>query len=394
MAVTLAVTSAWAQDLPAPKDDPARGAAFEAYDAGKMVEALPQLEALAAKYPTDIVIKERWAFSTLLYAATLNDPEQRKKARVRARAIALEAQKLGDNSQLLMSALEVPEDGSEGLFSKTPEVDAAMRSAEANFARGEYDKARDGYIQVLLLEPTNYDAALFVGDVYFRQHVQGSAGEWFARAVQIDPNREAAYRYWADSLLAFGKNTEAWLKFIDAIVAELCRQSAWDGAQKWAHLNKTELHLLRLEDKAQVRRQDDRNINITLDNSAFAKKNDLNGLAWTSYGLTRVLWQGDRFKKEFPNEPKYRRTMKEEVDCLHSMLAVLKEQKHFDKKKAGLPPSLLELIKIDDAGLLEPFVLISRADNDIAQDYPAYRDANREKVRVYLDTFVVPAPSQ
>jgi hypothetical protein len=91
MAVTLVVTSAWAQDPPASKDDPARGAAFEAYDAGKMVEAMPQLEALAAKYPTDIVIRERWAFSTLLYAATLNDPEQRKKARVRARAVALEA---------------------------------------------------------------------------------------------------------------------------------------------------------------------------------------------------------------------------------------------------------------------------------------------------------------
>ena len=103
-----------------------------------------------------------------------------------------------------------------------------------------------------------------------------------------------------------------------------------------------------------------------------------------------MLWQGDRFKKEFPNEPKYRRTMKEEVDCLHTMLAILKEQKHFDKQKTSLPPSLLELLKIDDAGLLEPFVLISRADNDIAQDYPAYSEVNREKVRVYLDTFVVP----
>lgn len=99
-------------------------------------------------------------------------------------------------------------------------------------------------IQVLLLEPTNYDAALFIGDVYFKQHVQGSAGEWFARAIQIDPNRETAYRYWADSLLALGRNNEARLKFIDAIVAEPSRQRAWDGAQKWAHLNKTELHLL------------------------------------------------------------------------------------------------------------------------------------------------------
>jgi hypothetical protein len=48
------------------------------------------------------------------------------------------------------------------------------------------------------------------------------------------------------------------------------------------------------------------------------------------------------------------------------------------------------LANIQKAGFLEPFVLLNRADDGIAQDYPAYRDANREKVRRYLDEFVVP----
>jgi hypothetical protein len=34
--------------------------------------------------------------------------------------------------------------------------------------------------------------------------------------------------------------------------------------------------------------------------------------------------------------------------------------------------------------------LLNRADSGIAQDYPAYRAANRENVRRYLDEFVVP----
>jgi hypothetical protein len=42
------------------------------------------------------------------------------------------------------------------------------------------------------------------------------------------------------------------------------------------------------------------------------------------------------------------------------------------------------------AGLLEPFVLLNRADNDITQDYNDYRAANRDKLRRYLDEFVVP----
>jgi hypothetical protein len=51
------------------------------------------------------------------------------------------------------------------------------------------------------------------------------------------------------------------------------------------------------------------------------------------------------------------------------------------------------MVKIQDAGFMEPFVLLNRADNDIAQDYPAYRAANRDKVRTYLDAFVIPKAS-
>lgn len=38
-----------------------------------------------------------------------------------------------------------------------------MKGAEAEFVRGNYDKAREGYIRALLLDPNNYEAALFTG---------------------------------------------------------------------------------------------------------------------------------------------------------------------------------------------------------------------------------------
>lgn len=372
------------------KDNPQRREAFGLFEQGKMVEAMPLLEALSAKYPSDIVVRERWAFATLLYSGTIANPEQRKKARIRARKIALEAQKLGDNSPLLQTVLEVPEDGSEPAFSNQKEVDEAMKAAEADFARGDYDKARDGYIRAMLLEPNNYDAALFTGDVYFKQHVQGSAGEWFARAVQIDPDRETAYRYWGDALMALGKNEEARVKFIEAIVAEPYNRRPWQGAQKWAHENKAELHLLKLQDKSQVTVKDEGHINLTLDDSTLKKKNDPNSMAWLVYGMNRAAWRGDRFEKEFPDEPQYRHTMREEADSLDLMVKVLKEQKDYAKKMKELDPGLLEVIQIDEAGLLEPYVLLNRADTEISRDYPAYRAANREKIRAYLDQFVVP----
>jgi hypothetical protein len=72
------------------------------------------------------------------------------------------------------------------------------------------------------------------------------------------------------------------------------------------------------------------------------------------------------------------------------MIAVLKEQKDYKKHSKDLDPSVQSLIKIEEAGFLDPFVLINRADAGIAQDYVAYRAANRDNIRRYLDEFLVP----
>lgn len=373
------------------KEDPARQHAMELYSQGKFVAAMPLFEALVADHPSDVVVREGWAWCLFQYAGTLPDPQQRKSVRARARKIAVEAKALGDNSQLLQLMLEQPEDGgSEVAFSDSKEVDTAMKAAEADFSRGELDKAREGYMRALLMDPNNYDAALFIGDVYFKQHTYGSAGEWFARAIEIDPNRETAYRYWGDALVAMGKEDEARSKFIDGIVADPYTRRSWTGLQNWLQRNKVELNNVRLKEGAAVTQKDEKNISITIDDSTFKKKDDPNGLAWMTYGMSRASWQGDRFKKEFPNEPKYRRTLKEESDSLGVMITVLKEQKDYQKKLKDLDPSLQSLIKIQEAGFLDPFVLLNRADAEIAQDYQPYRAANRDKIRRYLDEFVVP----
>lgn len=373
------------------KEDPARQHAIELYRQGKFVAAMPLFEALAADHPSDVVVREAWAWCVFEYAGTLPDLQQRKKARARARKIAVEAKNLGDNSQLLQLMLEQPEDGgSEEAFSDSKEVDAAMKTAEADFSRGELDKARAGYMRALLMDPNNYNAALFIGDVYFKQHVYGSAGEWFARAIEIDPNRETAYRYWGDTLVAMGKENEARSKFIDGIIADPYTRRSWTGLQNWLQRNKVVLNNVRLKDGAAVTQKDEKNISITIDDSSFKKKDDPNGVAWMTYGISRASWQGDQFKKEFPNEPKYRRTLKEESGSLSVMITVLKEQKDYQKKLKDLDPSLQSLIKIQEAGFLDPFVLLNRADTGIAQDYPTYRAANRDKIRSYLDEFVVP----
>jgi len=378
----------WAQTTEkATKGDVDRSQAEDLYQQGKFVDAMPLFEKLVADHPTDLVVHERWGWCMFQYASTLSDPEQRKKVRARARAIAVEAKGLGDTSALLQVMLDLPEDGSDPKFSDRKEVDEVMREAEAHYARGELDHAREGYLRALMLDPTNYEAALFIGDVYFKQHLNGSAGEWFARAIQIDANRETAYRYWGDALVAMDRDDDARAKYIEAIIAEPFNNRPWQALGAWAQRHKVSLNYVRLKDRVTVKIDDNKNVTMTLDNTL---PKDANLTAWTTYGIGRAGWHTEKFEKEFPNVPRSRRTLQEEVHALGLMITVLKELKEYEKTRKDLDPAIQSVIKIQELGFLEPFILINRADKDIAQDYEPYRAVNRDTIRRYLDEFVVP----
>jgi tetratricopeptide (TPR) repeat protein len=371
-----------------PTDDPERQHAIDLFNSGKFVEAMPLFEKLAVDYDKDSVIKEGWAFSMMAYATTLTDAGLRKKARSRARALALQAQKLGDNSAMVQLLLQIPEDGSEPTFSHRRDVDDAMKAAEADFARGDLEKAREGYLHALLLEPNDYEAALFIGDTYFKQKTYGSSGEWFARAIQIDPNRETAYRYWGDALWAMGKSADAREKYINAIIAEPYTQVSWTGLNQWSQRTKVPLNWVRLQDKGRFV-STSAGTRLTLDPNFHTE--DPMFKPWLIYYGQRLEWQKKKFKEQFPNEPQYRRTASEEADSLRLMVVALRQPNILTSE---IDPSLAMLMKVNDAGFLSPFALLNRADKEIAKDYIPYRDAHRELVYRYFDEFVVPKAPQ
>jgi tetratricopeptide (TPR) repeat protein len=372
-------------------DDPETAAlrkqALELYHAGKFVEAMPLLEKLSGKNPQDFVVKEHWAYSILEYSATLGNPDERKRQRIHARELALEAQNLGDKSDLMQILLAIPPDGSEPKFSERKDVDDAMRSAEASFARGNYDSARAGYQRVLELDPKNYEAALFIGDAYFKEKIYDRAGEWFQRAIDINPDKETAYRYWGDALAMAGKSSEARQKYINAVIAEPYNRASWAALRTWTDRTNQRFNAIILENKSSAKKASDKA--ISLDEHSLAEQSP-EAAGWAAYEKTRQSWKQDRFKKEYPSEPNYRHSLREETEALDAMVAVLAPEAASMKKAEKLDPSLLALIRIDHDGLLEPFVLLNRADPEIAKDYPAYRKAHREKLYQYVDEVVLP----
>jgi tetratricopeptide (TPR) repeat protein len=365
---------------------------------GRFVDALPVLEKLHAEKPSDVAVLESLSFATLAHAATIGDPAGRKEERAKARKLAEEAKAAGDSSNMLKTLLEVPEDGSETTFSSNVAVQSAMQEGEAAFAKGDFDGALSAYSRALALDPNVYDAAVFSGDVYFKKGDHVRAGEWFLRAIQIDPNRETAYRYWGDDLVAQDRMSDAKEKFISAIVAQPYLRISWMGLSQWAPKQKMLLGHPRIDPPGKVedKGKDDKGRNqttITLDPSMMnpsAKKDGTN--AWFIYTLSKAVWHGDRFQKEFPNEKEYRHSLAEEVDGFQMVVGQVKEGLK-KKEIKQLDSALATLVKLADEELLEAFVLISRPEQGIAKDYPAYRDAHREKIRKYITEWIIhPAP--
>jgi len=372
-------------------DDPTRKEAFSLFEQHKMLEAVPLLEKVVNKYPEDAIAHERLGVALVSRASGWSEPERRKVDRYRARRELIIARDLGSKSPLSNVLLEdIPEDGSDSPFSSKAEVDAAMKRGEAAFANGDWNTALKEYTLAFDLDPKLYLAALDLGDTYFRMKQTDKAGEWFARAIQIEPNQETAYRYWGDALMAASRMKEARMKFIGALVAWPYKQVVWDGLNHWVQTNNLQYKNVKMQLPKGPTVDEKGNVNISIDPATLGKPGSA---AWMSYSMERALWPKEKFQKEFPQETTYRHTLKEEVAALSSVATVYHELAEADAK-AGKPaqtdPQLDLLSKLKKDGMLEAFVLILHPDQGIAGDFAAYQAAHRDKLLEFLDKYMVP----
>ncbi|HEV2699999.1 MAG TPA: tetratricopeptide repeat protein [Steroidobacteraceae bacterium] len=372
-------------------DDPDRQQAFQLYRQHKLPEAVPLLETVVSRYPTDTAAHEALGVALVSLAATEKDDAKAQSDRVQARRELLRAKELGDTSELSRVLLaEVPEKGERTRPSAQPEVDAALRDGEADFARADWSNAIAAYSRAWELDPSRQITAVYLGDAYFRTKDMDRAGEWFAKAVQIDPNVEVPYRYWGDALLAQGKMREARAKYIEGIVADPYRPTSMVGLHNWLAANELSLRKPPVELPAvpQVDAQPEKNgkVSVTIDPAMFGKGSA--GAVWLTYFIERSEWRQHKFQSEFPGEKSYRHSLKEETAAMTLAIAVYRELSA--KGPGNGDESLERLGKLGDEGMLEPFVLLAHADAQLAQDYPAYRGAHRDKLIGYLEEYVVP----
>jgi tetratricopeptide (TPR) repeat protein len=394
--VLLALLASAAIQTPAQNPDDfqtERARAIQLINQSKFDEALPVFERLAASSQADGQVMYGLGVALLRTSDKIKDEEAQRKARQRGREALVRAQQMGvTDAHLAMLIKSVRPSGALAGVSDNKEANEAMRAAGEAFVAKDYQKAVSEYERAARLDPTLYEAALYTGNTYYNLKDWAKAGEWFARAIAIDPEKETAHRYWADALMYSGKQEEARDKFFEAIIQDPYSELTWRGLGNWAEMNKVTLAHPKIDIPTSVSSPANGNINITIDEKALKGDDKDGSSAWMMYGLSRAAWVtgkdgkvSENFAKAYPNEKTYRHSLAEEVDALRMVIDVVKE----GKKVKQLEPSLAKLVKLGEAGLLEPYVLFARADRGIAQDFAEYRKANRDKLRRYLLEYVV-----
>lgn len=180
---------------------------------------------------------------------------------------------------------------------------------------------------------------------------------------------------------------------IQAVVAEPYNPITWRGLDQWARSNQLPLNNIHINaPQNSVSQTDEKHINVTVN----PKDSTDASAVWLAYSLSRARWRSE-FKKHFPEESEYRHSLPEEAEALTLAAKVCQELIESNAKKShksSLPtdPDLRLLLKLDQAKMIEPYVLLSAADEGISRDYGAYRDKNRSTLETYLSDFVVPPP--
>lgn len=368
-----------------------RHKAMELFAQGHRLEALPLLEELSQKNPKDQEVAVALAASLVDHAATLSDPQAAAKERLRARDLLEKSESTSPLAENLLQLLrQMPESGAIH-FSDNPAADEAMRAGEAAFSLRNFDEAIKDYSKALEIEPKNYSAALFIGNTYDKKNDSAQAAKWYERAIQLDPNIETAYRYYADMLAKQGQMARARAMLIHAAVAEPYNRIVWRELRAWAAINNTEISSVYAGVPVSALKKD-------AQPPGKAEQSQDASDAWRAYLAVQSEWRsGGKFKEHFPQETGYRHTLAEESEALNAAVATA-EKLNENKRAAELvakDPGLLLLLKLHDAGLLQAYILFSLGDAGIAKDYSAYRAAHRDKLEEYMDKFVVPpAPAE
>ena len=343
----------------------------------RYIDALPLLEKIALVYPNNGEIWADYGIAIMSNAVTINDPAERRKEMTLGIKVLQRAKKLGTENTRALYFLDEFEDsdGTDNFSAENSEVEKALREGEAFFGRGEYDSAFKAYEKAHKLDPKNYQAILFMGDCFYAQRKYKEAEVYFEKAVKLNPEIESGHRYWGDALLFQEKYDAALDKFLDALLVAPFSRLTWDSLQRWSEKAKANYAPVSI---------------IPPGNESFGTveikpnmlKNDDGTIFWKFYNetvkkqMTVKAAAGGDFK------------FADEVAAWKSVADNFRQaMKKGDVKYPDR--NLINLLKLDDKNLIEPYILLVRPRENFGEDFVAYSTEHPGKIKQFVRLFIL-----
>ena len=370
-----AAVRVFAQQTSQQEKNSIREKALDLVRQNRYLDAFPLLEKVAPLFPEDKEVWAHYGIAILARSSTLAASGERKSERVKGYNVLMKAKQLGTDNVVALNLLDqLPEDGGEDdNFGGSPEFEKNLREGEAFFGRGEYDKAFAAYEKAYKINPKSYEAALFLGDSLYASEKYKESETWFAKAVEIEPNREQAYRFWGDALMNQKKTLEARDKFVEAFIAEPFSRMPIDRIGRWIGETQTKAASVTIIPPGNEPTGD-----VTIDEKLL--KVDDGTIAWKVFNETRkaqIIAAGGSADSLSNVAAAYRKV----ADAFRTNLKTGKV-KYPDQ-------SLTNLVKLDDAGLLEPYLFFTRPSENIIESYNEYRAKNRDKLKRFFIEYML-----
>jgi tetratricopeptide (TPR) repeat protein len=249
---------------------------------------------------------------------------------------------------------------------------AYFEKAEGEFGAKNYEKAIGYYEKAIEEDSTNYKAFLYLGDSYYAMEYYGKAADYFRKAIKMNPMLLEPVKYLADALVKKEEYTQA---------LEVLKQSFLVYPEEGMYIKlydvleeigeqKLDRHWILRRAKIATLASESRRENFFEDITYFSHYEDAGKDAIAKYDSAGLLKEGESALME-----KYL-----EVLCFKEMLK---------NTNAEDTPELDYARKMDDKGLLAPYLFVNLFNVDLYPQFRHFADNNKAVLEQYINDYLV-----
>jgi tetratricopeptide (TPR) repeat protein len=291
-----------------------------------------------------------------------------------------------------------------------PEAKAApfFAEAEKSLAAGLLDQAADAYAKALAFSPDYGPGWVHAGDVHFARKDYAGALNFYRKALALDPSLAQAHHFAADALFKLGRFSEAEDEYVQALIYEPSYQETWVSLAIVGPRAGFAAHRPNISTPA----------GAIGENVGGKVEIGVTNPEWLPYLNCKAVWRHEeayRKAKVAAVPQRYLRSLTiagttypwsvaEEAECLRSYVAGnlsatearLKEQQGAgsgpvsrEKVLAAAPELVRTLVQVEDADLLDGFILFALFGQRCPMAVALFSDAERSQMERYVRKFVI-----